>query len=64
MAEEVEHLDVGDDAEGSEEELLEAVGVEGGDYVDEEGEEQVFEAAEGDVEPAGKDEAALEKLLA
>ena len=64
MAEEVEHLDVGDDAEGGEEELLEAVGREGGDYVDEEGEEEVFEAAQGDVEPAGEDERAVEELLA
>ncbi len=29
VAEEVEHLDVGDDAEGGEEELLEAVGSRG-----------------------------------
>jgi len=64
VAEEVEHLDVGDDAERSEEELLEAVGVEGGDDVEEEGEEDVLEAAEGDIEPAGKDEAAVEELLA
>jgi len=64
VAEEVEHLDVGDDAEGGEEKLLEAVSVEGGDYVDEEGEEEVFEAAEGDIEPAGKDERAVEELLA
>jgi hypothetical protein len=64
MAEEVEHFYVGDDAEGREEELLEAGGVEGEDDEEEEGEENVFEAAEGDVEPTGKDEAAMEELLA
>ena len=64
MAEEVEHFYVGDDAEGREEELLEAGGVEGEDDEEEEGEENVFEAAERDVEPAGKDEAAVEELLA
>ncbi len=65
VAEEVEHFDVGDDAEGGEEELLEGPSAErDGDYVDEEGEEQVLEAAQGHVEPTGKEERAVEELLA
>ena len=64
VAEEVEHLDVGDDAEGCEQELLEAFGGHGDDDVEEEGEKKILQAAQGDVQPAGEGEVAAEEFVA
>ena len=62
--EEVQHFDVGEDAVGLCHEVFEGGGAHAADDEDEEGHEQVLDAAQGNVEPAGQDEVALEELAA
>ncbi len=64
MAEEVEHLHVGDDAERGEEKAVERCGRHAGDEEDEGGQQEVFEAAQRDVEPAWHDAIAAEEFAA
>ncbi len=64
VAEEVQHLHIGEDAEGSLHEIPQRLGGHAEDNEKEEGEQQVLEAAEGDVEPARKLQVAAEEAAA